>query len=198
MIDTIKAFLAAIPSLAGNPIGLIGFVVAVLGWGFVYYRYNKLASIREELKRMPEGDIRRYLAARHNVILPNSITPADWLANNRQRMLLAAFGILLLFSFLIFLVYKALPDPQPAKQIVNASFAQMGLRNGYDISNLSVESYILIWDAAETTYGPLRTLEDDRYVEPDPGTNNDPQNVASISGYNSIFEWSKNFIRNEG
>jgi hypothetical protein len=95
-VETLAAFLKAIPSAAASPLALVAYLVIVIAWVVLSYRKGLIGAVGPHLQNVPKNKRAELLKA----VLPGGDTPVGYTAEhynanrNADRKLYAFYAVL--------------------------------------------------------------------------------------------------------
>jgi hypothetical protein len=97
LLETLKS----LPTIAGNPLAVIAYLVVIGAWLLSYFRTARFKSLIDRISSLPEADRKSILATEMNTVIPETISAEDWLRGKRQLYVVVAYVLTLVVAVLL-------------------------------------------------------------------------------------------------
>jgi hypothetical protein len=94
-VDFLARALDALPHVAASPLAFTGYVFTLAAWIYAISRSQRLKTLLDRIKDVPPAERSRLIQLELGEVLPDKITPEQWIQSKKHRYFFAAFVLLL-------------------------------------------------------------------------------------------------------
>jgi len=145
-----EEFVRAIPAAAASPYALAAYAIAAIIFLFAGARLRLAKTLLAKIETIPPDERRRTVEIATGTVLPTSISPEQWIRNNRLRwafLLAASILIVILVIAIIALVNPGAREIEKLGQSIEEGNQQVKIdlwRNRYGMGEISGSAWIAI------------------------------------------------------
>ncbi len=114
-----QGFLKAIPDAAASPYALAAYGVAAVLFLLAGSKLQKTKALARYVDRLPKSERRRGLEIAAGTILPDSITPEDWLRLKRMQGVILLLGSVVIAGLVVAIIAIVTPSTVGSEEVQN-------------------------------------------------------------------------------